>query len=237
MSNELLREAAAIWDDPNESMESVEARIHDGVPKEKLTERADSYVNVAFNLFPYIQFPTNGVVLEIGSGLGYIMEALHRALLAHSTPPQTILGLDIAKNMIAKAEKRLQKKPPFCFLHYDGVNIPLPDQSIDLIFSVAALQHIPKPYVYNLFFEIKRLLKPLGFVVFQIFSFQSFVLQEMNQEKWYKEIKHQITGGKTHWHYFYAREELEIVLRHGTGFSSVDVRDGGGSYWTCAHSH
>ena len=56
-------------------------------------------------------------------------------------------------------------------MHYDGVHVPPEDGSLDFIYSVASLQHIPKEYVFNLFFEIKRLLSPTGFSLLHLLSF------------------------------------------------------------------
>ncbi len=43
-------------------------------------------------------------VLEVGSGLGYIMEAAVKIL-----NPSRIVGLDVAANMIGKARERLAR--------------------------------------------------------------------------------------------------------------------------------
>jgi hypothetical protein len=57
MAKETLWAASVVWDDPSGTTEQVEARIHDGVPREKLRERADRYVATAFALFPYVSIP------------------------------------------------------------------------------------------------------------------------------------------------------------------------------------
>ena len=127
-------------------------------------------------------------------------------------------GLDIAENMLAKARERIAGKGPFQFIHYDGVHVPVSDESFDFIYSIAALQHIPKPYVYNLFFEILRILKPTGFAVFHLLSFKSLPEQE-RFFPWRDEIRNQIGLGKDHWHHFYSREEVEYVVRVGNEIS------------------
>jgi len=147
--------------------------------------------------------------------------------------PATITGLDIAENMLAKAKLRLGGSGPYRFLHYDGITVPLPDASLDFVYSVAALQHVPKPYVYNLFFEIRRLLKPAGFAVLHLLSFKHLPEQEQHSP-WRHEVRRQIGRDTGHWHHFYSRTELENVLQVGTGFSSVDIRENG-SIWACVH--
>lgn len=225
--------AAATWNDPNETLESVNARIHDGAPLDKLEERADSYIRGIYGHFPYIRLPNRPVCLEIGSGTGYIMEALDRELVRRANPAGSITGLDIAENMLARASRRLVGQGPFRFMHYDGVSVPAPDESYDLIYSVASLQHVPKPYVYNLFFEVHRLLRPEGFAVFTLLSFNYLPTQE-RFVRWRDEISRQIKLEVGHWHHYYSRDELTNVLRAGTGFAYVDVRDQDGM-WLCAH--
>lgn len=234
MNAPLLAAAATTWNDPDESLESVNARIHDGVPLDRLAERADNYIRAMVGYFPYLRFPQRPVCLEIGPGPGFVMEALNRELRRRTNPPAWIGGLDIAENMLAKAKARLEGKGPFRFIHYDGVAIPLPDASVDLVFSVATLPFIPKPYVYNLFFEMRRIVKPGGFVVFQLLSFKHLPEQEAHSP-WREEIRRQITLAEGHWHHFYAREELEAVLRIGTGIPLVDIRESGGTIWACFH--
>lgn len=234
-AREELAAAAATWNDPDESLESVNARIHDGVPLDKLHARADGYVGTIFRLFPYIRLPSRPACLEIGSGTGYIMEALNRELTRRSNPPASITGLDIAENMLAKAKLRLAAQGPFEFRHYDGISVPAPDGSLDLIYSVAALQHVPKPYVYNLFFEMHRLLKPTGFAAFHLLPFKALPDQERHSP-WREEVRRQIGLGTGHWHHFYTREELEYVLKVGTGFRHADIRENGGIF-VCVHKN
>ncbi len=229
-----LSAAAATWDDPNENIEATNARIHDGVPIDKLEDRADSYIQTIFGLFPYIQLPQQPTCLEIGSGTGYIMEALDRELTRQRKSPLWIGGLDIAKNMLAKAKARLGKKKLFKFFLYDGMSVPLPEESVDFIYSVAALQHVPKPYVYNPFFEMLRIVKQEGFVAIHLLSFKHLAVQEQFFS-WREEIKQQITGGRGHWHHFYSQEELEMVLSVGTGVPYVNIHDDGCGIWVCFH--
>jgi SAM-dependent methyltransferase len=229
-----LLAAAATWNNPDESLESVNARIHDGVPLDKLSERADRYVNDIFRLFPYIRLPQHPHCLEIGSGTGYIMKALDKVLSRKGYLPASIIGLDIAENMLTRARQCLGDRLPFRFLHYDGVGVPLPNLSVDFICSMAALQHVPKPFVYNLFFEIHRLLTPTGFAAIHLLSFSQLPYQERTFS-WRDEIRQQISRERGHWHHFYSRAELEAVLSIGTGFPHVDIQEEITSIWACVH--
>jgi SAM-dependent methyltransferase len=130
--------------------------------------------------------------------------------------------------MIEKAKSRVGEKSNFAFVHYDGVNVPLPDGSFDLIYSVASLQHVPKPYVYNLFFEIRRLLAETGHAVIQLLNFKG-----PTSETWRAEIRQQVHRSPGHWHHCYTVEELEFAVR-ASGFSHVDIREVGGLTWVLA---
>jgi SAM-dependent methyltransferase len=85
--------------------------------------------------------------MEIGSGLGYV---LHAAVRRYK--PRLAIGLDVAPSMIEKAKARLARDDVvdarMQFLLYDGLTIPLAENGIDYVFSVASLQHVPKVYVY-----------------------------------------------------------------------------------------
>src|SRR5438876_5052574 len=119
--------AAKVWNDPNETLDSVNRRIHDGVPLESLGERAQFYVDQIFGLFPYARPKDGASIMEIGSGVGYIMEAMEDGCRVRGITPRKITGLDIAEHMIVRASARLHGNPIFSFVHYDGVCVPLSD--------------------------------------------------------------------------------------------------------------
>jgi ubiquinone/menaquinone biosynthesis C-methylase UbiE len=224
-----LSAAAKVWNDPNETLESVNGRIHDGAPLDQLEQRANGYVANMMAMFSYAPVQDRATVLEIGSGTGYIMEAFDAYAKSKGIRIQRIVGLDIAEYMIEKAKRRIGESPVFSFVHYDGINVPIPDRSFDLIYSFAALQHVPKPYVYNLFFEIHRLLKEDGHAVIQLLGFKVLPRQE-RLVPWRNEIRNQVTKAEVHWHHFYSAEELQFVLP-ASGFRHVDIRDGDGIWF------
>ena len=108
--------------------------------------------------------------MEVGSGVGYMLQAAVRR-----TNPSRIIGLDVAEGMIKLAKERLARDnitdSRIEFLLYDGVTIPLPDNSIDFIYSIATIQHIPRICVYNLLVELLRVLKPSGYCSLQTFAY------------------------------------------------------------------
>lgn len=225
--------ASKAWDRV-ELLAETDARIHDGAVNEaEQSARADTYVvDLLFGNFPQALPAAGADIMEIGGGLGRIMEAMNCHLGSNRRQPRRIIDLDIAKNMIAKAKIRLGAELPYEFLAYDGINVPLNDRSLDLIYSVACLQHIPRPFVFNIFFEIKRLLRLGGFAVFHLMSTDALFVQEQNHP-WRNEISNQIEGNEAHWHHFYTEKEINDVLSI-TGFPYFAVRDdGGGTLVAC----
>jgi ectoine hydroxylase-related dioxygenase (phytanoyl-CoA dioxygenase family)/SAM-dependent methyltransferase len=168
-------------------------------------------------------------MLDIGSGLGYVMEAA-----LQQCEPRRVIGLDVAPSMIEKAKARLQRDrvddPRLEFLLYDGVTIPLPDNSVDYVYSVAALQHVPKVYVYNLFLEIKRILAPNGYCGIHLLSCNN-IREHSRAVPFAQEIGSQLRGDDTHWHHFYSFDELLCVLADGVEAKQIDIVDGEVSIW------
>ena len=218
--------AAQAWDRV-ESLADTKRRIHDFTSSDsELAARSRSFVSdLIFGNFPHSTPRAGAAILEIGSGVGEIMRAMNDYLSAETASPERIVGLDIAPNMLAKARECLGDRPPYAFQLYDGLTIPFDDGTFDLIYSVACFQHVPRPYVFNLFFEIKRLLKQRGFAVLQFLSTDALQKQE-EWHPWRKEIENQVGERNEHWHHFYTAKEVRDVLAI-TGFGSVAVKDDG----------
>jgi ubiquinone/menaquinone biosynthesis C-methylase UbiE len=230
-----LWSAAKAWDVESESIAAINARIHDNVAIEQLEERADNYFEHSRTLFPKALHWNFSQVLEIGSGVGFMLEAIEKRTRHNKN--RAIRGLDISESMIAKARERLAGNPHYRsgeidFLAYDGTRIPQPDHSCDFVYSFATLQHIPKPFVYNLFYEIKRVLAPGKNAILHMPSFAVLPEQEKHFP-WRREVEQQ-TGmvPGSHLHHYYSREELAAVLKM-TGFARVDIANG---YYVCVRA-
>src|SRR5262249_7621801 len=158
-------------------------------------------------------------VMEIGSGLGYVMEAALAQL-----DPRCLIGLDVAPSMVQKAAKRFERDavedPRLSFLLYDGVSVPLRDQSVDYVYSVAAVQHVPKVYVYNLFLEINRILAPSGFCAIHLLGVSHI---RDNCVGFSDEVRNQINGSEAHWHHFYSFDELLYILADGVRAKQIEI--------------
>lgn len=215
------------WEAEGETLEDVERRIHDNVSLPELKDRARAYVKMMFELFPWAKVSPVGTAVEVGPGVGYIMEAfLERKGIAK------LIGLDVASGMIKQARQRMLRDriPPslFEFVHYDGLKFPFEDASIDFFYSVAAIQHVPKPLAYNIFSEMTRCLKPQGFAIVHLLNWDQLPL---HAEPWSSEVNRQIRNEEGHWHHYYAKEELEAVFENGLKVPYFQVRQRGTFIW------
>lgn len=217
------------WEAEGESLESVEARIHDGAPIDLLKQRASGYLELFDRLFPGLDLPERPAVMEIGSGVGYVIEAAIKRYR-----PGRIVGLDVASGMIGKARERLQRDGIDCsaidFVHYDGVDAPLPDDSFDLIYSVACLQHAPRPYCYRALMEAQRLIRPGGRVLIHLLAYSHF-REHMTPSLFSAEVEQQIGLREGHWHHYYSIDEMDAVLRHGLDARNPLVKEHAGSLY------
>lgn len=99
-------------------------------------------------------------VLEIGCGPG-------RILLPMASRFQRVIGIDFSADMVQYAQHRLRSYPNVRVIQNDGCTIPLPNASIDLVYSVIAFQHMNLDTITAYFREAHRVLRSGGFFRFQ----------------------------------------------------------------------
>ncbi len=103
----------------------------------------------------WLNIPQGGIALDVGCGPGSVT-----ASLAHAAGPEGLaLGVDISEPMLARAV-RAQAGPQVGFLRANAQQLPLRDQSVDAVVSIAVLQLIPDPTAA--LSEIARVLRPGG---------------------------------------------------------------------------
>ncbi|MGB6206642.1 class I SAM-dependent methyltransferase [Mycobacterium sp.] len=103
----------------------------------------------------WLNIPQGGVALDVGSGPGSVTASLARA----AEPDGLALGVDISEPMLARAV-RAEAGPQVGFLRADAQRLPLRDQTVDAVVSIAVLQLIPDPTAA--LSEIARVLRPGG---------------------------------------------------------------------------
>jgi arsenite methyltransferase len=103
----------------------------------------------------WLNIPQGGIALDVGSGPGSITASLADA----AGPDGLALGVDISEPMLARAV-RAKAGPQVGFLRADAQRLPLRDQTVDAVVSIAVLQLIPDPFAA--LSEIARVLRPGG---------------------------------------------------------------------------
>jgi len=210
------------WVQPS-TLDALNQRIHDGVPVEQLAQRAAERRDLCFEeLFPYARPADGARVLELGPGVGWIMEAM-----LDRYPIEEIVGLDVSAEIVGHAEQRWSD-PRASYIVYGGLRVPLADDAFDNIYSIACLQHIEKHHAYLVLKEMVRLLKRGGHGTVHLMSVHHLPTTggSMEQEAW----KH-VLNTNTHWMHYYSYDEIVTLFSYGLGVTDLDVKFWGTSFW------
>jgi ubiquinone/menaquinone biosynthesis C-methylase UbiE len=206
-----------------QSLDALNQRIHDGVPVERLAERAAERRDLCFErIFPYARPATGARVLELGPGVGWIMEAM----LARY-PIGEIVGLDVSPVMVEAAQHRWND-PRASYVVYDGLQVPLSDDTFDTIYSIACLQHVEKHHAFLVMEELVRLLKPGGHGTVHLMSIHhiTHAPRTYAQECW-----NHVRNANTHWMHYYSYDEIVTLFSDALGVTDLDVKFWGTSFW------
>ena len=103
----------------------------------------------------WLNIPLGGTALDVGSGPGNVTASLARA----ARPDGLALGVDISEPMLARAV-RAESGPNVGFIRADAQRLPLRDNTVDAVVSLAVLQLIPNPAAALA--EMARVLRPGG---------------------------------------------------------------------------
>ena len=103
----------------------------------------------------WLNIPPGGIALDVGCGPGTVTAALARA----AGPDGLALGIDISEPMLARAVSA-EAGPQIGFLRADAQQLPLRDETVDAVVSIAMLQLIPDPVAALA--EMARVLRPGG---------------------------------------------------------------------------
>jgi len=103
----------------------------------------------------WLNIPPGGVALDVGSGPGNVTASLADG----GGPDGLALGVDISEPMLARAVRN-EAGPQVGFIRADAQRLPLRDNTVDVVVSMAVLQLIPNPAAALA--EIARVLRPRG---------------------------------------------------------------------------
>jgi arsenite methyltransferase len=88
----------------------------------------------------WLNIAPGGTALDVGCGPGTVTASLARA----AGPSGLVLGVDISEPMLTRAV-RAAAGPQIGFLRADAQQLPLRDETVDAVLSIAMLQLIPDP--------------------------------------------------------------------------------------------
>ncbi|MGH7149471.1 MAG: class I SAM-dependent methyltransferase, partial [Planctomycetota bacterium] len=104
----------------------------------------------------------DAVVLDVGCGVGRM-----DAFVAPRV--RRLIALDVSGEMLARARARLRHLPNVTFLEGDGSTLaPIPDASVDLVFSHIVFQHVPRRIFAAYLPEVRRVLRAGGDFLLQL---------------------------------------------------------------------
>jgi ubiquinone/menaquinone biosynthesis C-methylase UbiE len=127
-------------------------------PEEAFVRGAwDFSVHIAQPLAPYLRTPETKAVLEVGHGAGRILASASRHF-------RDAIGIDVHdRNDIVRRELAARGVGNVRLLETDGQQVPLPDGSIDVVYTFIVFQHVERIAVFNGYLrEIQRVLRPGG---------------------------------------------------------------------------
>ena len=163
-------------------------------------------------------------ILDLGCGNGRLLVFL-KGLIKEKELIQNYTGVDNSEQLLEIAR---QKHPGINFILGDQLQIPLKNESCDLIFNIRAFHHIPsKNLRYDALKEMKRVLKDDGILVISVWN--------LWQKKYFRELtsamgRCMLTAGgydyndtlikwgkqrKRYYHAFTRRELVKTVERGG----------------------
>jgi ubiquinone/menaquinone biosynthesis C-methylase UbiE len=101
---------------------------------------------------------TQPVILEIGCSSGFMLNSIKNTF-----PHAMLIGADVVKEPLEKLARKTQN---VCFLRFDLLNCPLPENSIDVIVMLNVLEHIKNDL--GALKQVERILKPGGILLIEV---------------------------------------------------------------------
>jgi len=123
----------------------------DSKPTNNFTEENSKFYKILIN----DQDLQEKIVLDLGCGYGWF------CLIAKERGAKKIYGMEISEEDLSTAKKYIQDEQ-IEFKTGSAIDIALPNESVDSIFSWEVIEHIPEKTEKKMFQEIDRVLKPGG---------------------------------------------------------------------------
>lgn len=157
----------------------------------------------------WLNIPDGGIALDVGSGPGNVTSSLARA----AGPDGLALGVDISVAMLERAVRN-EAGPQVGFIRADAQRLPLRDNTVDAVTTLAVLQLIPNPAAAIA--EIGRVLKPGGRL--------AIMVPTAGRAARFWQMLPNVGA------HVFGEDELGDILEHD-GFTSVRVKNIGTFQW------
>ena len=119
-----------------------QAKIYDIQYHHEQKNKIDKIINE-------IHFQKNSIILDLGCGTGFLFSSLENKT-------NFLVGLDISKNSLMEAKKRITKASNINLILADGEYSPFPNDIFNLIFIITVVQNLFEPI--KLLIEIQRII-------------------------------------------------------------------------------
>lgn len=101
-------------------------------------------------------------ILDYGCGPGFLIQLL----ISRLKKGQICYGLDFSKDSVSAVQRRFKDHPRYGGSHHvEALPSPYGDESMEVIFVLDVIEHLNDAYLTEMILEIRRLLKPGGYVV------------------------------------------------------------------------
>lgn len=120
-----------------------------------------------FDFFsPYLK--PGAEIVDLGCGNGRILKFLAKKTAGWDQPAFRYIGIDNSQKLL---EKALQINPQQTFIFGDQLEIPIAENKVDLLFSIAAFHHLPSQRLQQqALLEMKRTLKKDGILIMTVWN-------------------------------------------------------------------
>lgn len=101
------------------------------------------------------------VLLDVACGTGCYLRSIW-----HNWPNLAMIGLDLSPDYLHHAERQLAKAEHVDFLHANAEDIPLADESVDIVTCIYLFHELPETIRRKVAREMARVLRPGGRLIF-----------------------------------------------------------------------
>lgn len=151
-------------------------------------------------------------IVDVGCGPGFLLACLERWF-----PVANIFGIDANDDLLQVARTRCGR---VTLLNGDACNIPLPDQSADVVFALHVIEHLRAPAEF--FFQARRILRPGGLLIVATPNADGLGARLM-KDNWrgYSDPTHVALNGPKYWHSLISESGFVISREGTTGLAGI----------------